>query len=154
MPRRARFLAATSAIAVLVACGASSSDTTSDDDIRKGEIDEEHPAVGLLLSEGNSLCTGTLVSRDVVLTAGHCVDEGKFPHTFYIGTGNAVTKYGKDGAPQGMRAYATTAGEPVPGYFVNKKCPKLALDVGLVRLAEPVLDVKPMPYSARVPGAG
>ena len=44
--------------------------------IINGEPDpsDEHMAV-VHLSDGYGMCTGTLITRDVVLTAGHCVDR-------------------------------------------------------------------------------
>ncbi|HAA55669.1 MAG TPA: hypothetical protein DCE42_12980 [Myxococcales bacterium] len=42
-----------------------------------GTFDTRHPAVGALVVQGNSFCTGTLIAQRVVLTAAHCIDAAK-----------------------------------------------------------------------------
>lgn len=53
--------------------------------ITQGSVDTGHPEVGMLLSDIGG-CSATLISRDAVLTARHCVQlNGK--HTFILDDG-------------------------------------------------------------------
>ncbi len=64
-----------------------------------GTPDAGHPAVGaVLLGSGSSggLCTGTLISPKVAVTAAHCVqgEGGAYPANFVLGAGmNSGTRY-------------------------------------------------------------
>lgn len=49
-----------------------------------GTIDTGHPAVGAVLTN-SALCTGTVVSPKIVVTAGHCIDAYSPPQWFYLG---------------------------------------------------------------------
>jgi len=50
--------------------------------IVNGTFDPGHPAVGVLASQGEGICTGTLVGTHTVLTAAHCVvQEDQPPYT-------------------------------------------------------------------------
>lgn len=121
----------------------------ADGEIRGGEVEKGHPAVGLLVFASGGICSGTLIAPDVVLTAGHCVDEGKIPEAFYTGQGRASER-AAEATPEMIR-YDVEAGEPVPGYVVAEACPKLGLDVGLVKLRAPVEGVQPARIEARAP---
>lgn len=47
--------------------------------ITGGEPDgDRHPYVALLLAPGLTFCTGSLISEDTILTAGHCTDFWNF----------------------------------------------------------------------------
>lgn len=69
-----RVLVAIFATAALVAALAGSGAA-----ITGGQADGEgHPYVALLLAPGLSYCSGTLISDDAILTAGHCTDLWNF----------------------------------------------------------------------------
>ena len=58
--------------------------------IVNGKTYNGHPSVGRIIRQvGSSAasCTGTLIGKHTVLTAGHCVQPGG-NHTFYIGGGS------------------------------------------------------------------
>lgn len=53
--------------------------------ITQGSIDTGHPEVGIILSKIGG-CTGTLITRNVALTARHCV-QSEGVHTFILDDG-------------------------------------------------------------------
>jgi V8-like Glu-specific endopeptidase len=63
--------------------------------IANGELEEGEPAVVLVYNRRGGMCTGTLISPRVVLTAKHCVQnpgamEPSPPESFVIGIGNSI----------------------------------------------------------------
>jgi len=109
--------------------------------------------VGRVTIEGNarSLCTGTLIAPDTVVTAAHCVTNGEtgLPVPFY--KLNFVAGW-HDGAHAGgavasfirvQEGYAAEAGVARP------KIAKFAADLAVITLKTPLLGVVPMPVAAR-----
>lgn len=77
-PSRLPILAAGALLALVAGCQAPADEAASsgDDAIHDpGDklITSERPEVGAFYTGGFAMCTGTLIRRDVVLTAGHCV---------------------------------------------------------------------------------
>lgn len=99
--------------------------------IQGGKPESGYPAVGIV-DKGRESCTGTLIAKNLVLTAAHCVMEPE--------AGGKT--FGIDGRPQ---LYAT-----------DMTCLKVAtgIDLALLRLKTPVTDVKPMPLEYTLPPTG
>lgn len=108
-PMKTKLLLSTSSVAILLTsagCGRQAIDPSQPlqlavDPIVGGTTDSAHPAVGVLLNNGGSnpnngfLCSGTLISPTVFLTAGHCTADDSNPADYQVGGGtdplNAAT---------------------------------------------------------------
>lgn len=147
-----------------IACTPESSDSALLDDtneIQGGKPEAGYLAVGFL----NVGCTGTLITPTVVLTAGHCVYN---PVTSFIvldGT-TAMTPVGfvpttpvgsvsGSSIASGTRFVRTRAQRAYPGYSrPSAICPSAIPDLGLVELAEPIMNVPAMTMAVGVPEIG
>jgi hypothetical protein len=110
--------------------------------ITGGEPDEGHPAVGVLLSstsEGLSLCSATVVGRQSVITAGHCVPSNEVEFRTCIG----VSECDEASAS----AYPAARIVRHPGWLAGNR----RYDIALVTLQRPVTGVEPKPISLRAP---
>jgi V8-like Glu-specific endopeptidase len=114
---------------------------------------QEWQAVGRVTLEGNarSLCTGTLIAPDTVVTAAHCVTNGEtgLPVPFYKlnfvagwhdgeHAGGAVASFVRvrDGFAEGAGA-------------TRPKLAQFAADLAVITLKTPLLGVVPMPVAAQ-----
>lgn len=104
----------------------------------KPDVIESHDAVVLLyMHQQNAagMCSGTLIARDVVLTAAHCVADLTAPENLFVGFGR-VFSY----SMQRIQASETLVH---PDYDPDWP----AYDIALVRLSKPApAYVTPIPY--------
>lgn len=89
-------------------------------------------AVAMMTAENHAFCTGTLVSPELVLYAGHCHAAA---HASYVA-------FGEDAAAP-ARTVDTVACAAFPGYVSTAE----SIDLAYCRLAEPVLDVPIVPLA-------
>jgi hypothetical protein len=150
-PRRRWRMMRTMMLALFLAAGCGAADDPSaldEDAIQGGRRDGADPAVGLVWFAGGGFCSGSLIAPDVVLTAGHCVQQRVA--AFYTGPGEATAQLGP--LPIGkMTKHAVAAQAGYPGYSTAQSCPSRAPDVGLLRLASPIHGTKPYALAPDAP---
>ncbi|MEO7112102.1 MAG: trypsin-like serine protease, partial [Polyangiaceae bacterium] len=120
-------IASLALVVSVVGCSASpaTSDGVATNQIQGGDSDSGDPAVGLIEFTNNTFCTGSLITPDIILTAGHCTLAT--PSAFYIGINkSSATRY----------SIANVA--PFPGYHATNTCPNPTIDVALMQLSAPV----------------
>ena len=132
----------------LLFCACSPARPDSDDEasIQGGHADKRDAAVGVVWMQGGGFCSGTLIAPNVVLTAGHCVAESV--DAFYTGPGAAAS--GSEPASH-LRRHAVAEQVAHPSYSPYGGCPNRTFDVGLVRLAEPIRSIEPLPIAKSPP---
>ncbi len=128
--------------ALLLSCGGgeeggaeSTPRNSVEERIINGEFDADpaHRAVVALIM-GNRLCSGTLVSRRVVLTAAHCLDG--------VNAASVEVGFGTDVESRSTRWIGAEEVLPHPDY----DSALLVNDLGLIRLdTDPPADVRPIP---------
>jgi hypothetical protein len=110
-----------------------------------------HPNVGAILlpgpqNQGSIVCTGTLISTEVFLTAGHCTHflEG-IVEAGYIAVGDVRVSFNPTNAP-GDYAGAVSVSEIIthPDYVPNPGGMGIGVpDIGVLILAAPVTGITP-----------
>jgi secreted trypsin-like serine protease len=129
-------------------CGSPSSDPSSEDAIQGGSKDARDPAVGLVWFDGGGFCSGSLIAPNVVLTAGHCVEQTVA--AFYTGPGKATQDVGP--LPVGkLSKHAVVDQLAHPSYSSSNQCPNPSFDVALLRLESAIANVKPLALAAAPP---
>lgn len=117
--------------------------------IQGGAVDRADGAVGLVWIASGGFCSGTLVAPNAVLTAGHCVED--LVSAFYTGTGRAQTSVGDPAST--MEQHVVVDRIAHPSYRATEQCPNPSYDVALLRLAQPITTLSPVPLATRAPAA-
>lgn len=108
-------------------------------------------AIGRVNLAGKGFCTGTLVARDVVLTAAHCLFERGSKRRFQPHELTFLSGYQRGEAQATSRA---TSVHIAPGFVVGSphSVERIANDWALLRLAEPLalppVAVRPLALAA------
>jgi secreted trypsin-like serine protease len=137
------------ALGALAGCAAEPEPAAGDESsIQGGHVDKEDWAVGMLWFQGGGFCTGTLIAPNVVLTAAHCVADPI--EGFYTGFGRRSATVGEQ-ASAGLTRHAVADHLAHPSYSRFGGCPNATFDVGLVRLAQPLVTIQPAVRAAAAP---
>jgi hypothetical protein len=91
---------------------------TGHQEIVGGTIDTGDPAVPIVAIGNGGLCTGTVISPHVILTAGHCIGQNitiRFENEYGDGTGPVIAAVDTETEPQGadMGLIAMASAAPV-----------------------------------------
>jgi len=138
----------------VVACASRSApdEGSSESAILNGASSDRQEVV--LLSNGSFGCSGTLIARDVVMTAAHCSDYRSVYVGYSKSTTDANTQLGEPGPDDTWRRYDVAERVDMPG-FQNAGCPMTGgPDVALLRLKQPVQGVPLATLAARAPKPG
>lgn len=136
--------------ALVPACSESAEANSTDNDIIGG-IDANGRAldavgsIRMMLGNSGAGCTGTLISPRLVLTAKHCVLADKQARKTYLEQGGSMSFGIGPDSRQPIRSVAVS--EIFQCGLEQGGAARLGCDVAIMKLAEPILDVTPIPPS-------
>jgi hypothetical protein len=129
-------------------CSSSGVSTTSaEQEMQGGYSWGGNYAVGMIGFTSGGVCTGTLIAPDVVLTAGHCIQDEEIAG-FYLGAGAPIVAPPGEtptDIPANLTRYDVDKTALYPGFDVSNLLthgPSAATpDLGLLHLATPVAGI-------------
>lgn len=122
-------------------------------EIQGGDADTagELPAVGFVQlgvhGDPSEFCTGFLVAPTIVVTAAHCLQ--KPVEGFYTGHGG-----GPENPRIGMVKHHVLSAIAHPSYRYSDTCTDEELDVAILKLGDPILDIAPLELGSNPPTVG
>lgn len=112
----------------------------------------QFPSV-VAITAGGGICTGTLVDREWILTAAHCIDPGTLQAPSQQAVTDSVRVYfntitiNTSAGRANMRRAAMTIKNPAFNPNKLPRPPLGAADIGLIKLAQPIDGITPTPIN-------